>query len=215
MKKITITLALVFSTMMLQAQVFIGTQLGFNSTTETLKPNVGDEQKKGSTAFSVGAMAGYQLNEKFAVGARLNFMLQNETLFKFIGDDNLVTKGTVFAAEAFCQYTFVRFGKFSVYADAGIGFGTGSAKMSFGSSSEDLLKMNVFGINIAPVLAYDLSEKVTLLASLNFLGFGFTSTNSEDPQTKNKKTENKFDFNVNSDDVATVSTLKIGFIYRF
>jgi len=217
MKKITLILTLVFLTTMLQAQLFIGTQLGFNSTTETLKPNVGNEQKERSTTLTIGAMAGYQLNDKFAVGARLNYMFQNETIFKYFGmDDDFVTKSTVFAAEAFCQYTFARFGKFSVFADVGIGFGTGNAKMSFGSSSEDLRKMNVFAIGIRPVLAYDLSEKITLLANLNFLGFGFTSTTKEEfYPNKNKTTENEFDFNLNSDNIATVSALTIGFIYRF
>ncbi|MDR2907455.1 MAG: hypothetical protein LBU91_05655 [Bacteroidales bacterium] len=216
MKKIIITLTFSLFAILSYAQFFVGGQLGFNSTINTAKPNVGIEQKTRNTAFAIVPSAGYQFKNKFALGLRPNLMLQNETAVNYFGsNDDYKTKSMIFAFEAFGQYTFVKFGKWSIYADAGVGLGKGKSKMTYGSSSEDLLETTIWGINIKPVLAYDLSEKIKLLANLNFLGLVFTSTKIEDQQTTSKTTENIFDFSVNTDNLFTIGAIQIGAIYKF
>ncbi|MDR2907012.1 MAG: porin family protein [Bacteroidales bacterium] len=222
MKKIIFTLVLVSFGMMSQAQIFVGGQLGFTSD------KTKDVEK--TSMLTIAPMVGYQLSDKLAAGVRLNFTSVKGVQFKFMGsDDDLIIKAPLFGAELFAQYTFLSFGKFSVYADAGIGFGAGKGKVEFGDTKEDQSKVSIFGINVVPVLAYNLSEKITLLANLNFLELGFMSTTEKDltvdPETKTTTTH--FGLGVNTNNVASTglsldpdgnqigSPITIGFIYKF
>ncbi len=221
MKKIIFTLALVSFAMMSQAQIFVGGQVGFDSE------KVKDDYK--NSTLTIAPTIGYQFSEKFAAGVRINFSSYKEVDFKFQNDDDLITKTSAFGAELFAQYTFLSFGKFSVYADASVGFISGKQKGELGSQKEDMAKISGFGFDVIPVLAYNLTEKITLLANLNFLGLGFISSTVEDLQFDDKTVTNNFnvgvnsnniitigsDYNVNTGNLTTGGLISLGFICRF
>jgi opacity protein-like surface antigen len=229
MKKIIITVILVTLAMVTNAQFFVGGQLGFSSNTKELESPSSlywyPSYKTKQNTFTFAPAFGYQVNDRLAIGLRPGFILQNQTDFDVYrcgmsGCDtvDIKTRGTAFALEVFGQYTFLQVGKFRVWADAGIGFGGGKSKeelkphkKELSSTKNDLEKSNVFGINIKPVLAYDVTERITLTANLNFLGFGFVSSTTKDLQTKQKYKESNFDLNVNLNKVSSGSRVDIGY----
>jgi hypothetical protein len=213
MKKIIITLAFASFALASQAQLFVGGQVGFNSNSRKFD---GDKTRS-SSSFTLSPTIGYQLDEKMAIGARINFGTAKNTTFKWFGDNDRVTKFTGFGLEVFGQYTFLELGKFSAYADAGLRFGLSKAKTTTGSETSESNPLTGFGLNIRPVLAYNLSEKITLLANLNFMGFSFDVTTEKHLNNDNKKTtETDFGLNVNSNDVISGgNVLTIGMIYKF
>ena len=224
MKKIIITVALVTFAMASQAQIFVGGQLGFRSYTESNTPKDKDKEKELSiTRFNIAPTIGYQLNEKLAVGVRIDFLTRKQTNFDevWVSSDkyeDLVRKNSGFGFEVFGQYTFLNLDKLFVYAEAGIGFGTGKATREAGSvewiKSEE--KITNFGINIVPVLGYNLTERITLLANLNFMSLGFNSVTEEDVKTKNKTHISDFGLNINSNNITRGGILfQVGCIYRF
>ncbi len=173
--------------------------------------------------INLAPVVGFQMSEKLAVGARINFLSFKATEFKFNGTDDQITSFSGVGLDLFGQYTFVEFDKFSVYAEATLGFATGKSKRKLGSTTDDGDKSTGFGFNIRPVLAYALSEKIDLLCNLNFLSLGFSSVTEKDPDG-NKMISSDFGLNVNANNVAAMGIdqnlgaaglLTIGFRYKF
>jgi hypothetical protein len=231
MRKITLIVALVSFAMASQAQIFVGGSLGFNTQGGKYKPKSGSDYKfDRTTAFEIAPMVGYQLDEKLAAGLRINFASVKETEFSNGSDKDYIYKDPVFGAELFGQYTFYTQGKFSVYAEAGIGFSSSKPKSGFEGNLEGYYRYSTFGLNIKPVLAYNLNDKITLLCNLNFMGFGFNSMTRKDDDG-NKQTNNAFGLNVNTNKLVKVGAdidltttpwdpiiytghISIGFIYK-
>ncbi|MDR2907638.1 MAG: porin family protein [Bacteroidales bacterium] len=198
MKKIIFTAALVSFGMMSQAQIFVGGQLGFNSNSTKFKSDKTDKV----SALTIAPMVGYQLDDKLAAGVRLNLNTQKAIEFEANGSDDGIDKTTTFGAEVFAQYTFLQFDKFSVYAEAALGFASVKNKSELGDV-ENENKGSRFGFSVAPCLAYSITEQVSLIANLDFLSLGFTSTKSGD--VKN----GAFNIGVNG-----LSPVTIGLIYK-
>ena len=234
MKKITITMVLIAFTVMAQAQIFLGGELGFNTSGSKFVPKDGDEVKAPRTSsFTIAPMAAYQLNEKLAVGARIGFQRESETRFKFMGgNDDLKNFTTGFDFGIFAQYTCLQFGKFSVLTEAGFAFGTANGKSRIGSNTTDLWKENSINIEIKPILAFDLNDRIRLTCQLNFLALGFTRISNRTPaDSDNKTVESQFNFGINTNNVAGIGMdlrnigggdivnrshfITLGFLYRF
>ncbi|MDL2315155.1 hypothetical protein LJC16_02735, partial [Bacteroidales bacterium OttesenSCG-928-C19] len=119
----------------------------------------------------------------------------------------------------YIRYSFVEFGKFKVL---------GKASLYVEGSKNDLLATEVktteFGLNIVPMLTYDLSEKFALFTDLNFLGFGFAYN-----KVKDGNATTRFGLNIDANDVISVGgasvdmsngtfsdpLIRIGFAYKF
>ncbi len=231
MKKIIIATAFVTFAGISHAQIFVGAQLGFNNTKATYEPNAGSKQELKTVSYTIAPMVGYRFNDKFAVGLRPAYASQKEIYPKYLGgNDDREEKTTLFGFDALAQYTFIQLNKFSVYAEAEVGFGKGKETYSLGSTTEDLNELTLWGINVKPVLAYDLTKKIRLIANLNFLSLGFASTTVKDLQRKDKETVKEFNFSFSSADITTVGLevlnngtggigtagfIRIGFLYTF
>ena len=217
MKKFMITTMLVAFAMMAQAQIYVGGELGFNTSGSKFVPKTGDVVKAPrTTTFSIAPVAAYQFSEKIAFGARIGFERETETIFKWSSDGDLKDVTTMFGLGVFANYTCLQFGKFSVLTEAGLAILFANGKRKLGSNTDDLWKGTGFGLNITPVLAYDLNEKIRLICQLNFLTFGYNSMSSRWPANSDDKTVgSSFGFNFNSDNVASLNAITIGFLYKF
>jgi hypothetical protein len=211
MKKIIFTLAIASFALTSQAQIFVGGSVGFNTNGGKFKPESGDNTKSPrSTAFNISPTVGYQYSEKIAFGARINFD-NNKT--KVFGDKDRVTSTTTMGLELFGQYNFLEFNKVFVYADAGLGFSRSSGKTKEGSVSVKGNPTTSIGLNIKPVLGYNLNEHITLLAELQFMGFGFNTSVTKQEKV-GKTTHSSFGFGVNANHVRDIAGLNIGMIYK-
>jgi long-subunit fatty acid transport protein len=200
---------------MSQAQWYVGGELGFNTMGGKNKPKTGSDSKLDrTTAFTIAPMAAYQLTDKFAVGARIGFGFESTTQFNYSGNDDRKVNTTEFGIGVFANYICMQFGKFLVLTEGGIDFNHAGEKSKLGSTSEDGNKYNIFNIGIKPVLAYDMNSKIRLTCALNFMALRFSSESTKYPDD-NKETENFFGFGVNTDNVARIGAITVGFLYKF
>jgi opacity protein-like surface antigen len=143
MKKILMTLAAVAVATTMNAQVYLGGTLGFTQ-------DHASNSKVSTNMFTVSPEIGYNLNEKFAVGAALGYTYEGTT--------GAAHKNT-WKINPYLRYTFVKAGNFSAFADGGLEYETAHTK--------GLKKnTNTFGFRVNPGIAYNVSEKVTLVAHL-------------------------------------------------
>jgi len=221
MKKIIITSALISLAMISQAQWFIGGSLEYNFTSK--KPERGTSESY--SKFSFAPTVGYQMY-KFAFGTGFVFSAGTEIETRWVYSGwwgpfsyDVKIESTLWGIQPFVHYTFVEFGKFSIFANAGLHILGGNRKEfnPFNSSAVDLeFDITSFGINIVPVLSYNLSERISLEAALNFMNFGWNRVYQEDKANKtNTGTVTNFGFGINTGNVANVSALSFGFIYKF
>ena len=190
-KTILIMLASVLCTGFVNAQVYLGCSLCFN--TNTAKPEVGD--KTTTTSFSFAPEVGYSLSSKFDIGIALGISNSKTKT------GNLEDKSNEWAIAPYARYSVVEFGKFSVL---------GQADLFIAGGERNSQKFTSFGLDIHPVLKYDLSDRFSLLTNLNLLNFGFSQT-----KIKDVRTTTNFGLGIYSDDVATLGAISVGFIYKF
>jgi len=251
MKKLIFTSALISFAVMSYAQWFTGGNIGFTHDLERREwPN--HRATETLSEFAFAPMFGYQ-SDRFAFGASVGLVLNTATwkgenlrnrIWITSNKDRETT--ALFGIQPFVRYTFAEFGKFSVFANAGIHFLTGPVvlprtyhhwgpRWDHYSSSYIVIDprllwwppypiivmerydMNSFGINITPVLSYNLSEKISLEATLNFMNLGWnrTSLTPEDEFRDDKTIERNFGIGVNSGNIVDVGAISIGFIYKF
>jgi len=230
MKKILSTTALISFAMICQAQWFVGGNIGGNRNSEEQASGRNNSVRTIYSEFSFAPTFGYQAN-RLAFGTTLNFQQHTTKSQRWSGSiwiDNtdLKTKFPFWGIQPFVRYTFVEFGKFSVYANLGMHFLKGKNERphtySGGWGWPPITVMepyNVisFGINMTPTLSYNLSEKISLETSLNFMNFGLNIMRStyDDKHRDEKITERNFGIGVNSGNVVDVGAISIGFIYKF
>ena len=165
MKKIMMTMAALAVAVTMNAQAYIGGNLGFSTSKD--KTNPADEQTV--TGFTIQPEFGYQLDDKFGVGIVLGYQ-SNKT--KHEGTINNVAYSTDVKASAFSIKPYLRYqcftaGKFNVFVDGGLNFTT---------ISRDNMKNEMdFGLFVSPGIAYSVNEKWSIVAHLNdMFTFGYS-----------------------------------------
>lgn len=152
MKKIMMTLAAVAVAATMNAQVYVGGSFG-------LTQDHASNSKVSTNMFTIAPEIGYNLNEKFAVGVALEYAYNGTTG---------ATHTNKYGINPYLRYNFVKAGNFSAFVDGGLEYATEHTK---GLKKND----NTFGFRVNPGIAYNVSEKVTLVAHLkNGLYFNHT-----------------------------------------
>jgi hypothetical protein len=195
MKKVTLIMFVaVCGILSANAQFYLGGSLNFSN--QVSKPE--GKEKVTKSEFSIAPEIGYSVNQDFDLG--LSFGLTN-------AKDEKKAKTSGWAVSPYARYSFVEFGKFSVW---------GSGALFFGENKIDNLKFKAtnFGLAISPVLKCTLSDRFDLISNLNFLNIGFVQS-TEKVDGKKQGTNTNFGLNVNTNDVATLGKVSIGFIYKF
>lgn len=140
---------------------------------------------------------GYFLNDKFAVGAQLNFSSD-----KF---ESTNTKTNVFGIGGFARYYVLELDKkrFKAYGEAGLGYGRNKVENNAGSNDTNSLTAN---INVG--LNYFLTRNIAVTFTLaNILSY-----NSVSPE--NGPSSNTFQLNVNLFE-NIFDQPKFGLLYKF
>lgn len=122
MKKLILMAAMMVATLAVNAQVYVGGSLGFESVKE-------HKDADALSSFSIKPEAGYNLDENWAVGIQLGFSSID------IDEDNSVS---TFEVAPYARYTFAKTGIASFFVDGGIQF------ISYGSD----MKGSTFGIGV-------------------------------------------------------------------
>jgi hypothetical protein len=225
MKKILTTAAAVFALVAVSnAQLWIGGNVGFSTQSETaktkddsFKQNLEDENGDPLPSMKINftPKIGFNLNDVMCVGVGLNLATETYKAFDGTADNKVLNKTALntIGIAPFFRYTFVEFGDFSVFGEAVVNFDLTSVKYKpeEGDNTKGPKIMDL-GLDIRPVVAYAISDRITLTADINIfnLGVNFQSVTADPENNK----DNKYDsmgFNLGvTDNVFTSGLLNVG-----
>ena len=190
MKKIMMTLAAVCVAATMNAQVYVGGSLGFNSK----HSGVAD---KNYTTFTIAPEVGYTLSDKFAVGVALGFTSGDMLTYQDKFGATYTGKATAFEIKPYARYTFAKLDNFSFFVDGAVWYGNANLK------NVDV-KYNEYGIALEPGIAYNVNDKISLVAHIGSLGFS-----SMKADYSGAKADTEFGLGVSG------SALSFGLYYNF
>lgn len=201
MKKFIIAAIVAVSAMTANAQVWIGGNIGFNTTTNTVK--VGDVSTDNSAQnFEIAPEVGYNLGDNWAIALKIGYA---HTAEKTLGIDNYKVSGRAnsFSINPYVRYTFVKAGNFSAFVDGGVAL----ASTHINGTSDYLENPFAISVGINPGIAYAVSNKVTLVAHIGDLSYSNISvkTKSDVPV---KVSSSKFNINL-------INSISFGAYYNF
>lgn len=211
MKKFILSLAAVTLVTVLNAQVFVGGSVGFNSTQGANKIDQNETKDNTSRSYSFSPMVGYSVNEKVAVGLELSIAGSYDNDNR---DQATIEKGFGWGVSPFARYYFLNFNKFSVYGQANFTIAGGTSKETHENTTTNGPTVSLVGLNIAPALQYSFNERIGLFANLNFLsiGYNFSSTKTKSDLIGDvKATASSFNFGANTSNLINTENFQIGF----
>lgn len=171
MKKVLISVvAMLAFALTSNAQLWFGGSLGLGTDS-----NVTGNDKQFNA--SIYPKVGFNINDKFAVGAYLGV-----GFYKVTNDDDNDTymKDFSWQVAPFARYAFAEIGDFSVMAEGVFGLGNTKHTTSVaGTSTTNTPDMNISFV-VRPVLSYEVSEHFNLELGVEFLQIGFYHEGDED-----------------------------------
>lgn len=157
MKKVLLLAVVLFASLNASAQFYVGGSVGFGS----VKPVGGNDSE---FTFRILPEFGYNLNDQWAIGAVLGYQkgFPYEGLNLGRGDFSAqyqYSKTEIFQISPYVRYFPVEFDTVKLFFDGGITFG----------SVKDAGTQ--FSLGIRPGLAINLSDEISFVTHLGFLGF--------------------------------------------
>lgn len=166
MKKVFLTLAVVFMAMAANAQVWMGGSFGLSSTKENANANP-------VLNYSIAPEAGFSIAPRFDLAVGLKLAGNSYT-----NDDihGIATKyaETAVAIQPYVRYKAISCGKVGFFVDGGFEFGYGVAKIktTIGSHVETVSEnTNYFMIALMPGVSFAASDNITFAARIGSLGY--------------------------------------------
>lgn len=218
MKKVLISLAAIAFAVSANAQLFIGGSLSANGSSTPSSMVVGStvvESKPAASTLAFSPVVGYELSDKLAVGGMLSLSTSKSVTDKEV-DKKTWTKTNAWSIAPFVRYTFVTFGDFALKAEAVASFGQSTPVANVSSTKTKGWKTTTIALNVTPLVTYELNEHFELEAGLNFCSLGASTSITKDPDEKdNKNVSNRIGLSANANNVTTLGSIRIGFIYKF
>ena len=192
MKKLFVIACLIFAGMAANAQWYMGSR--FNINAEQIKNDNGDKERS-SSSIGIYADLGYRLNESWDIGVDYGGTIGVSKYYYVNTSTKTNTANWLFSP--YVRYSLTQFGDFEL-------LGRGALILE-GSKTH-----NQVAIRLVPVIAYNLSDRIALQTNLNFFSFGLS-------YYKEKHGDSNTNFNIggNSNNVAKLGDITIGFIYKF
>ena len=116
---------------------------------------------------------------------------------------------------AFSRYELMRKEKFSFFVDTSIGYVRGDVKEKSGSVTKKVQTKKTVGGTVRPFIAYDLSDKFSILMSSDLLSLDASFFTVKYEETGEKVKTHYFGISAKSDIFTEVGYLNIGLIYKF
>lgn len=160
MKKILMTIAAAFVAVSMSAQVYLGGNIAFQAWSGEKFNMAHPDQSE--TVFSIMPEIGYNLSDEWAIGTVIGYSSN-----KWNGAHE-----SAFTFNPYARYTFANLGKVSLFVDGGVDF-TSCTK----SDQTNL------GIGFKPGLAVSLSDKLSLVSHVGFVGYKLWNPDGDDNNT--------------------------------
>lgn len=217
MKKILMAAALVVAANMASAQMFIGGAIDFNTKASKISFDGEDSKQPSTTSFAIFPEIGFAAGDRWDLGLEFGVGVTSINQRDVAPDADKATQ-TTWKVAPFARFSAIEFckGKFEVLLKGSIGYNGASVKnYEFQGEAIEEATMAGFGINITPMIAYNISDRFTILANINCLrvGFDYTCVDIKDVDTKVKTTE--FGIGANMGNLLNTSNFQLGFEYKF
>lgn len=160
MKKLFSLIAVAFVAMSVNAQVYVGGSLGINAWSS--QKNAGDRSE---TTFTILPEVGYNLNDEWAVGTVIGYVSD-----KWVGVNGI--SESAFTFNPYARYTYLKAGKVSLFVDGGVDFTTASKA-----------DWNELAIGLKPGVAVSLSDNISFVSHLGFIGYDVYNPDGDDNNT--------------------------------
>jgi len=190
MKKLLVIVSLLFTGIVVNAQLYMGYRFDINAGQVN---NDNGDKKTSEASFGAYDDLGYRLTDVWDIGVEFGGMVG--VTKDHISDTKTTTAHWLISPYA--RYTVIRAGNFDF-------MGKGSLIL------EGTKNYFLVGVQVVPMVAYNMNEHIALQTNLNFLSFGISRN-----KIKNGDATTNFNLGGNSNNVATLGGLTIGFIYKF
>ena len=176
MKKIILTALVAVASLAANAQIWVGGEVGFTADKTTFD---GDKIGNGSY-FNLIPEIGYTINDKFdiALGIGISHYNGNGRVYGVAGNDFVsqemgdhINRNT-FMLNPYVRYKFAKAGDFTFFVDGGFAFYMIHSNQ-FVDENGKTKNANGWDIAIKPGIAYNLSDKVSLVAHVGRLSYSF------------------------------------------
>ena len=152
------------------AQVWVGGEVGFSAGKTT---NNGTKLGAGAD-FNLIPEIGYTLNDKFDIAVAIGIAHNNGNGKAYAGSEGYDAYGMVlddvnrnaFTLNPYVRYKFANAGDFTFFVDGGFSY-----TMIHYSGIDD--NANQWGLGFKPGIAYNISDKVSLVAHIGRLDYNF------------------------------------------
>ena len=151
MKKILLLAVVLFASLNASAQWYIGGSVGFGS----VKPSGGDSE----AVFSILPELGYQLNDKWSVGAKVGYHKGDGIAAVINSTNTRVDLTEEFIIRPYARYSAFTWDPVTVFFDGGIRF---ASVVDQGTR---------FGLGVEPGVAVTLTDHITFVTHLGYVGF--------------------------------------------
>lgn len=159
MKKIIILLLMTLPFFTVNAQIWLGGEIGVSTNKTTL----GNDQMNSSSCIEIAPEVGYSLNERWAIALLIGYAHLNNHEVQLI---DITTMGNCnqLSIKPFVRYTILHSDNVSLFIDGGIHY---SALYKSGYDSP----LNDLGIGIRPGVSLALGKTVSLVGHLGNIGY--------------------------------------------
>lgn len=161
MKKIFMTIAAAFVAVSMNAQVYLGGGIGFQS-----KSYDGNS----TSSFNFIPEIGYSLDENSAIGLGFGFSTS--------GKDE--SKQTAVSVNPYYRYNVVKFDKVKLFLDGTFEFET----VKGNGFNDDDYKENSWGLGVRPGVAVNLNDNISFVSTFGF--FGYKSSKPDGDKATNR-----------------------------
>lgn len=208
--KLSLTIFFTFLYVSLNAQVFVGGNLGFSLAGGSINNGSTTTDKSSAFNLSLSPFAGKFFTEDVAGGVAINFAYSRD---KTPGTPETVNTSSTIGVAPFIRYYALRMDKFSIFGQGNLGFSYSSSKSKSDGVSTDGPGTKVLSINIFPNVAYDLSSRLALETSINVLNIGYSYTSTKNGNVKDRTSS--FSFGGGLRNIVNIGSITIGAIYKF
>lgn len=190
MKKIMLMMAMAVATLTANAQVYVGGGLGFSSNKDAYVDADGVSEPDAVTSFSILPEIGYKLDDKLSVGIQLGFTTTSFGDIEYDGIGLEDVKSTGFSIAPYARYTFVKWGKVGLFADAQFAYSHSTAKGDIPADHNMVIEgkytENEWSLGIIPGVSFDVNEKISLVTKIGWLGYSSAKPELEAGDMKQK-----------------------------
>ena len=187
MRKIFLTLLLVFITLSANAQFHFGGQFSINFANEHTDYSSGaTENKEHAYLVNLKPKVYWNLSEKMQVGGRIGFAfgrITNGVIYESEKKDQTVEvdRAIGWSITPFFGYKLLNWKTISVWAEANAFVGQLYNVSKPQTGSKEWSNQLEYGFQILPVINIDLTEKLALQLHLGFISLGWYGTRSDYP----------------------------------